>query len=138
MQNPLLFTAGLTCSAPYSLSSFCLAPRDQENKFSRPSRSLHSKPDSVEGSNLSGMIVANHLKRHFTISRDTALHIGRKFSRFNSLFPETSPLRGLRLSPSTSLLASLGLPRRALPATVLRLATHVSGLSSPPFGGAAA
>ncbi len=80
------------------------------------------------------MNIAIHLKRHFRIATDTALHASKDFavsllSRLRLILIAENP----SLSASASLLAPLGLPGRELPATVLNVPKDkgMFGLSSP-------
>lgn len=70
-------------------------------------------------------IISSGSSRSFSNSKkkqDTTLHAGRNFAVALRAFPRKLLLCGAhRLSALASLFASLGLPRRALPATVRRL-----------------
>lgn len=54
------------------------------------------KPNSVfassaNDSHLSGIVVADNLKRHFRIATDTALHTGKDFAVSSAYFYATTP-----------------------------------------------
>ncbi len=93
---------------------------------------MHHKPNSVPcgSDHLSGTHVTMSLERHSHNNKamSTALHRGKDFavaphmSPYRLIFLRRYPLISLR----ASLFAPLGLPRRALPATLLHAFTCLS------------
>ena len=102
------------------------------------SRILSSLPEADRDSHLSGIIVANHLKRLFANYGDTALHASRNFAVAPRVFPrelilaDSVPSRVRRLCshpwdypggryplPFSDFLAKLGRVRTFLPSISL-------------------
>jgi uncharacterized protein (DUF2384 family) len=55
------------CTILTAFVLFAWLERESEQSLSRCSPALHNKPDSVGGSHVSGMIVADHLERFYQL-----------------------------------------------------------------------
>ncbi len=90
--------------------------------------------NKIGDSYLSGIVVADDLERHSHLAMSTALHIGKDFAVAPSCCHEDYPEGYLSSFVESRFCSHLSdHSGRALPATVLRLATDVFGLSSLYF-----